>query len=280
MSTQTFKKSIPILMYHSISDQATSKFRRFTVKPALFNEHMAYLYEHAYTPITITQLIQALSGGNTLLPEKPVALTFDDGFLDFYTQALPVLLRYHFVATLYIVTAFLNETSRWLQKEGEATRPLLTWDQVVSIHQAGIECGGHTHTHPALDTLPLSSARAEIVHCKRLLEERLGHEVLSFAYPFGYHTTRTKQLVRDAGYTSACAVKYAMSSQTTDPFALSRLIISADTGVNELATLLIQGSSPLLTFSKRIATPVWRLARRASATLTKQTYSQEGYSAS
>ncbi len=261
------KQKIPILMYHSISEQATAKFKRFAVTPTLFSEHMAYLHQHAYTPVTVTQLVQALSQESFALPEKPVVITFDDGFADFYTEALPVLLQYSFVATLYIVTAFINETSRWLQKEGEAARPMLTWDQITSISAAGIECGGHTHTHPELDTLSISNAREEIAQCKRLLEHHLGHEILSFAYPFGYHTTDIKQLVKDAGYTSACAVKYEMSSEATDPFALSRLIVDADMSVNVLANTLIQGTSPLVTLSKRMATPLWRLARRSSAAL-------------
>lgn len=276
MSMPIRKKKIPILMYHSISEQAAPKFKRFAVAPKLFREHLAYLHQHAYTPVTVTQLIQAPSLGGW--PEKPVVITFDDGFSDFYTEALPTLMQFSFVATLYIVTAFINKTSRWLQKEGEATRPMLTWDQIGQIGEAGIECGGHTHTHPELDTLTPSKAREEIVHCKHLLEQHLGHEVLSFAYPFGYHTASTKQFVKDAGYTSACAVKYEISSEMTDPFALTRLIVTADMSVDELANILIQGSSPLVTLSKRLATPMWRLARRSSAALTKHTHLQGGLS--
>ncbi|MBV9614856.1 MAG: polysaccharide deacetylase family protein [Ktedonobacteraceae bacterium] len=275
MSTLAEKKKIPILMYHSISHDAAPKFKRFAVSPVLFSEHMAYLYQHAYTAVTVTQLVQALSQGSGDLPEKPVVLTFDDGFSDFYTEALPVLKQHSFVATLYLVTAFINGTSRWLRREGEAARPMLTWDQIASISEAGIECGGHTHTHPELDTLPLSRAREEIVQCKRLLEQQLGQEVLSFAYPYGYHTTGIKQLVRDAGYTSACAVKYEMTSETTDPFALTRLIVSADMSVNELANALTQGTSPIVTLSKRIATPMWRFARQSSAVLTRHTHHQQ-----
>lgn len=274
MLLQTEKKKIPILMYHSISQQAAPKFKRFALAPTLFNEHMTYLHQHAYTPITVTHFVQALTQGGSTLPANPVLLTFDDGFSDFYTEALPVLQRYNFVATLYIVTAYINETSRWLQREGEATRPMLTWDQVVSISKAGIECAGHTHTHPELDTLPLSRAREEIVQCKRLLEQYIGQEVLSFAYPYGYHTTGIKQLVKDAGYTSACAVKYEMCTETTDPFALTRLIVNADMSTHELADVLTKGTSPTRTLSKRIATPLWRLARRAA--LTKTRYRQPG----
>src|SRR5690349_1364370 len=72
------RKSIPILMYHSISDDANPKFKPFTVTPALFAQHMAYLYRRAYTPITVTQLVNTFSHESARLPEKPVVLTFDD----------------------------------------------------------------------------------------------------------------------------------------------------------------------------------------------------------
>ena len=257
------KKKIPILMYHSVSEHATTKFRRFAVAPALFHEHMAYIHQHNYTPMTITQLVHARAQGAASLPERPVVLTFDDGFADFYTAALPILQEYNFLATLYIVTAFVGRTSLWLQHEGEAQRPMLSWEQVASISAAGIECGGHTHTHPQLDTLSSTQAREEIVECKRILEQRLGQEIESFAYPFGYHTATTQRLVREAGYTSACAVKYEMSSETDNPFSLARLIVSADTSVQEFAALLKQETPSVTTFYKRAATPAWRLARRS-----------------
>ena len=94
---------------------------------------------------------------------------------------------------------------------------MLTWDQLSEISANGIECGGHTHSHPQLDTLSPAEAFREIAQSKRLLEDHLGQNVLSFAYPFGYYTANTQRQVQEAGYTSACAVKYAMSSVTTIP---------------------------------------------------------------
>ena len=119
------QKTVPILMYHSISKQATSRFRQFAVPPELFADHMLYLHENAYTSISVTQLVQALFSGDTpscALPDRPVVITFDDGFADFYSEALPVLKQYNFMATLYIATAFVHGTSRWLQREEETAR--------------------------------------------------------------------------------------------------------------------------------------------------------------
>ena len=275
MAAPVKKRKIPILMYHSISEQASAKFRRFAVAPKLFHEHMAYLHQQNYTPLTVTQLIQARTQGESSLPERPIVLTFDDGFADFFTQALPVLQEFSFPATLYIVTACIGGTSRWLQHEGEADRLILSWEQIATISAAGIECGGHTQTHPQLDTLSRAQARKEIVQCKRILEDRLGQKIESFAYPFGYHTATTQELVREAGYTSACAVKYEMSSQTDNPFSLARLIVSADTSVQGLAALLKQETPSMTAFYKRAATPAWRLARR-SISLTQHVRSNKG----
>jgi len=270
MFVKSEKKKIPILMYHSISRHATAKFKPFTVSPALFADQIAYLYRHSYTSITVTQFINSQSQGGPALPERPVILTFDDGFADFYIEALPVLREYNFVATLYVATGFVNGASQWLQREGETSRAMLTWRQLAEISAYGIECGGHSHSHRQLDTLSLSVARNEIVQCKELLEQHLGVQVPSFAYPFGYYTAALRRQVRAAGYTSACAVKFAMSSASTDPFALARLMVGADTSVDSFAVLLNEGrnASAVTTMYKRARTPVWQLLRRGSASMT------------
>ncbi len=240
------KQNIPILMYHSISSYASPRFRPCTVSPQVFEKHLSYLEQHDYTAVTVTQFVRAMVQGRAKLPLRPVILTFDDGYEDFYTHALPALRRHGFAATLYIATAFVGGTSRWLQREGESMRPMLTWEQLAEISASGIECGAHSHTHQPLDMLPLSTARNEIVYSKEVLEEHLGQEVSSFAYPFGYYTPRVQQIVQAYGYTSACALKRMLNSLYDDPYALARLALQADTAVDDLATALSTGRGPLV----------------------------------
>jgi peptidoglycan/xylan/chitin deacetylase (PgdA/CDA1 family) len=172
------------------------------------------------------------------------------------------------------VTGYMNGTSRWLLAEGEGNRPMLTWERLAEIQAAGVECGGHTHYHPQLDTIPLTRAREEIVQCKKILEDRLGRQIYSFAYPYGYHTAAVKQAVQEAGYTSACAVKYEMCAENTDPFALKRLMVGPTTTIPALEALLTTGyTSALTSIYKRARTPVWRIVRRAKAPVER--YFQE-----
>jgi peptidoglycan/xylan/chitin deacetylase (PgdA/CDA1 family) len=267
MVTESKTKKIPILMYHSIAEQASEKFRPFTLSPALFADHVAYLLWRGYTPITVSQFIE-MRHKNTRqsIPERPVILTFDDGFADFFSAALPVLQRYHFPATIYIATAYMNGTSHWLKRSGESSRRMLRWEQVREIDMSGIECGAHSHHHLQLDTLSYTEAREEIISSKQLLEEHLEKPVVSFAYPHGYHSMALKQIVREVGFTSACTVKYTMCGMDNDRFALPRLFVSSDTNVEKLEALLAQPvpSSIALLYGNAKA-PLWRLVRRCSA---------------
>ena len=272
------KKKVPILMYHSISHTTNRKFKQFTVSPSLFAEQMSYLHQHAYTPITVTQLVNVLFQESAELPEQPIVLTFDDGFADFYTEALPVLKKYGFVATLYVATGYVNSTSCWLQRERETTRLMLTWDQLAEISASGIECGAHSHHHPRLDVLSQSTAQDEIVQSKSLLEHHLAQEISSFAYPYGSYTATLERQIREAGYTSACAVKHGLSSEKSDPFALARLMVKSETSVDALASLLtMQNTSFVSTFYTDARTTAWQFARRSSALV--QRYFNKGLSA-
>lgn len=233
---------VPILMYHSISTSATPAFHRFTLHPKLFAAHMAYLAQHGYRTLTMSELTDSRrrAGGSAEVPPKSVVLTFDDGFADFYTDVLPVLRRHGFAATLYVITGYVGATSRWLEPEGEADRPILTWTQLHEIADSGVECAAHSDTHPQLDDVPRQRVRHELSRPKHVLEDRLQRPVRSFAYPFGFYSRWVREMVEETGYSSACTVQELVSTGY-DPFLEPRLTVSAGTDVTALARLLDQG---------------------------------------
>jgi peptidoglycan/xylan/chitin deacetylase (PgdA/CDA1 family) len=245
---------VPILMYHSVSAHAHPKFKRFTVTPDQFSEHLAHLNTQRYTAITVTELIDT---PRDELPERPVVLTFDDGFSDFYIHAFALMQKHNVKATLYVTTGYVGGRSEWLVHEEETDRRMLTWDELAEVCSGGVECGAHGHSHRALDELAPDAAHEEITCPKQILEDCLNRPVHSFAYPFGYYNGAVKRQVREAGYTSACAVKYGLSGCGDDPFALSRLIVTNATTAEDLDTLLAGRGQTFL----RIRSIVWRMAR-------------------
>ena len=261
-------QQVPIIMYHSISDDAKPRFKQFAVPPKVFADHMAFLDDQGYTPLTITQYIQLRQQPHDVWPSRPVILTFDDGFDDFYTHAFPVLQGHGFEATLYVATGFVGATSRWLRRSGETMRRMLTWDHLRELSQNNIECGAHSHNHPQLDTMPLTLARQEILQSKQLLEQQLNREVLTFAYPFGYYTTAVQEEVCRAGFTSACAVKNTLCTTASNPYALERLMIRRDVSVEALAALLARKGD--LTYALYAnAHAVWNFCRRECTTFAR-----------
>lgn len=246
-------------MYHSISTGPSQPFfRPFVVPPEQFAEQMAYLHDNGYTTLGATQFIEARQ--NDRLPDRFVVITFDDGFADFYDNALPVLKRYNQTATLYITTKYVGSTSVWMKFE--ENRPMLSWSQIKELQDAGIEIGAHTHTHPPqLDVMPLERAVGEIRQSKELLEEHLGTPIPSFAYPHGCHNPRLCREVEQMGFTSACAVKYALSTPTDNPFALARIIIRPDHDMQKFADSVAGKGWPIASPRERWQTKGYRIYR-------------------
>jgi peptidoglycan/xylan/chitin deacetylase (PgdA/CDA1 family) len=259
---------IPILLYHSVNGTSEPRFKKWTIHPASFAAHMQYLHDQHYTPLTVTQWLQLMLDQHGRLPERPIVISFDDGYTDFLVNAVPILQRYEFGATLYVVTKYVGQSSAWLHGQGAGDRSMLTWAQLAEVSAAGIECGAHSHTHVQLDTVPLPEAREEIVRSKSEMEQHLNRPVETFAYPFGYHNVAVRELVQDAGFTSACAVKHALSTVDDDRFALSRIIIVADTSVDRFTDLLAGRNLRVAPTEEQIWTKGWRVIRRLRGRLT------------
>jgi peptidoglycan/xylan/chitin deacetylase (PgdA/CDA1 family) len=219
----------PILMYHSIGETAPRGFERWVVRPAQFRAQVRSLADTGYATLTVRALVAARAARQKSLSAGPreAVLTFDDGYDDFLSQAAPVLRDYGMTATLFVCPDLLGRAFNEL--------PVLDWGAIAEAHAAGFEIGAHSMSHQALDRLSPARVLADVLDCKRMLEDRLGAPVTSFAYPFGFFTEATRQAVIAAGYTAACAVGYAFSSDDDDVFSLRRMIIrDRDTIVDRL----------------------------------------------
>lgn len=258
--------AIPILLYHSIDHTCSPAYRRWMVTPERFTDQMTWLAGAGYTTLTISRLARAIREGLPL-PTRPIAITFDDGLLDFRLGALPVLDRLGMCATLYVVAGRIGQTSDWLEDLGEGERPMLDWSELRDLVGWGIECGAHTLTHPQLDILPPARARAEIEASKAMLEQGLGSAVETFAYPHGYGSAVTRALVAGAGFTSACRVRHALSSDTEDPFGLSRIIVTQDMDRDAFMSAVLGIGLPVAPPADRWLAQGWRMIRRVDHAL-------------
>lgn len=251
---------VPILMYHSVGPRRNPDYDRWCVSPARFEEQMAALAAAGYAVLTTGDYVERIAAG-VGLPDRFVVLTFDDGLQDFLTGAFPILQKFGFPATLYVVAGRVGMTSRWLAPLGEGQRPMLTTEELRFLARSGIEIGGHTMTHPELDILGPARAMGEIAGSRRVLEDLLGAPVRSFAYPHGYNSARTREIVERAGYRSAVRVRHAHSERGECRFGLSRLIITEEMAAEPFMALVAGPGRLVAPPQDRLIADLWRSAR-------------------
>jgi peptidoglycan/xylan/chitin deacetylase (PgdA/CDA1 family) len=251
-------RPIPILLYHAVTDRPSDFIAPYTVSPATFRRHLAAVAATGATTLTVSGLLAALAGGT--LPERPVLVTFDDGYLDTLTAAAPALAEHGMTSTVYVTTGVVGATS----PGGDV---MLSWPQVGELAALDHEIGAHSHTHPQLDTLSVAAMQREIEGSRARLQAGTGLPIDSFAYPHGYSDARVRRAVRKAGFSSACSVKNALSSPSDPPFTLSRLMVMATTTDDELVGWLAGRGVPLGRDDERLLTRGWRWWRRARTTI-------------
>ena len=260
--------TLRILMYHSVSPcPATPAFRRYRVPPALLDEHLAALAGAGLQGVTVSRLLAAAARGEDV--DRLVGLTFDDAFVDFAEHALPLLTRHSVGATLYVPTAHVGHEAGWLgPRHGHL--PLLDWAALRTVAAEGVEIGAHGHWHQELDAIPADRLRTDITLSRSRIEDELGVTPPTFAYPFGYSSASVRRAVRAAGFAAACEVGYANTPTSgLDPLALQRLLVSAETGPEELQQLLA-GRWSWEEALRRWTRPGWRAVRQVRARVSRQ----------
>lgn len=211
---------LPIIMYHSVTPQATRE-NKIEVTVKAFERQMRFLKEHNYNVVPLETARDFIKNKNKI-PARAVAITFDDGYKDNYIYAFPILKKYNFPATIFII---VNEVGR---PQGDR----LSWDEINSMQDSGIiTIGSHTLSHIYFnEAYPDERLKKEISDSKIILEEKLGRKINTFAYPGGRFNAKVRQLVIDAGYQMAVATNPGNRYPNDDIFVLKRLRISENAG--------------------------------------------------
>ena len=178
------QRRIPILMYHGISDALSHSHAYFetNTSPARFAQQMQYLQENGYDVLGLSDVAAKLedtSRGED--SNRYVAITFDDGYRDFHRVAFPILKKHAFTATVFVVSKFAGR-----QPESFQGKSFMTWSEIREVHRNAIAIGSHTLSHPNLRSLARCQVKDEIAASKDMIEQELGAEVESFAYPFAF----------------------------------------------------------------------------------------------
>ncbi|SPF52124.1 putative xylanase/chitin deacetylase [Candidatus Desulfosporosinus infrequens] len=215
-------QAVPILYYHSVAVEAGNELR---IPPDQFEAQMAYLQNKGYQSVSLDQFYQAEYHGGTL-PAKPFVITFDDGYVDNYTTALPILKKHGFTATIFMVSSYIN---------GEG---FLTWPQLTELAANGWQIEGHTVDHPYLSKMDAATVLSELKNSKEVLEKGLGYPVDFFAYPYGDFNDKVVLAVKNTGYLLAVTTERGWADHKEDEWHVHRVYCFANMGMNEFSRRL------------------------------------------
>lgn len=218
---------VPILTYHYIASNPNPKDRQrdaLSISPDKFEAQMDYLSKNGYTPITLDTLY-GIYNGQANAPAKPVVLTFDDGYDNFYTIAFPILRRFNFHAVAFIPTGLIGGSY------------YMNWNQIREIQSSGlITFEGHSVTHVSLVSLSYAAALKQLTDSKNVLQSQTGYPVNFVAYPYGSSNGAIQQAARQAGYVGGLGTWYGKAGGGS--MNMPRIKVSGFWSIKEFASRL------------------------------------------
>lgn len=230
MSSAPFPRVLPILEYHAIATKAEGpRFSRACVPPEAFARQVRWLAAHGYEAVTLARAV----GNPADLPARPVVFTFDDGYLDCFTAARPLLDTQGWRGTVFCCPGLIDPDQPRVHEPWGA--PLMSRAQLKTLAEDGWDLGGHTWSHPRLPDLSADAQREEIRRGKEALEAITGTPVTTFAYPEGRFDATTALLVEEAAFTCAVTTAKGNRHRPGDRYALRRVFMRPDTQERILA---------------------------------------------
>jgi len=252
--------ALPVLMYHSISEgrESRNSYYQTTTHPKTFAAQMEFLAANGYKGLALEPALQAFAAN----PQDPVvAITFDDGYSDFCTAAMPVLHRCNFTASMYLPTGYISDRRRSFNG-----RACLTWGEIRELRKMGMFFGAHTVTHPRLNMLPWSAVEREICDSKAVLDDSLGEATASFAFPYAFPETDRSFLEMFERLLPKVSLKWCVTTRIgrvrpgDAPFRLRRLPVN-DCDDIPLFHAKLSGAYDWLGFPQRCAKHLKRFMR-------------------
>lgn len=207
---------VPILCYHSIADDASTN-GPITLSKDKFKEHLQLISDEGYTTLTISQLNNYILN-NKAIPEKSVVITFDDGYMNNYTNAFPLLKEFNMNATMFVISGYSITNNA-------PHSGFMTAKEIKEMSDYGIDIQSHTVSHFELATLPYEQQLKELTDSKITIEKLTGKPVNSIAYPLGSYNEDSKKACLDAGYSMAFTIKRGYANRDDNQFELNRICI-------------------------------------------------------
>lgn len=229
-------EDLRILMYHRVSETGSEALSPWRVTPQKLSAQLSWLRESGYQGITLEEWLGWRDRGDPI-PAKSVHLSFDDGYLDFLTDAWPLLAKFGFPVTVFLVAEEIGGENRWDRDSGERV-PLLKWPQIRELQREGVRFGSHTVSHPSLTQLSHRAVRLELLRSKTTLEQGLGCAVDALAYPYGESSPWIRYVAARAGYRYAVTCEEGTAQSADSLFALPRIEV--------------EGSDDLVSFAAKI----------------------------
>ncbi|OAT80220.1 polysaccharide deacetylase family protein [Desulfotomaculum copahuensis] len=231
---------VPILMFHKVNPDPRVGGLGLRVPPDKFDREMAYLHQNGFHTVSLTDVVEHYRTGKPL-PARPVVITFDDGYRDNFTYAFPILKKYHFTATIFVVADTVGGINSFdVRAHLQPVNRMASWAELGQMAAAGITIGSHTLDHPHLAQIPPAEAWRQIRQSRMVLEKHLGRPVRVFSYPYGSFNSRVAQMVRDSGYLAAVTTVQGIAGPGSDPWLLKRVRIMGSYDLDKFAGELLR----------------------------------------
>ena len=217
--------NIPVLYYHSINSTVSNEV---ILSPDTLRQQLQYVKDSGYTTITMSQFNDYIKGKGKL-PKKSILITFDDGYMDNYANAYPILKELNMTATIFVISSGIDDGY------------YLSSAQIKEMSDYGIDIESHTVNHVHLNTLSYQAQVDELTKSKTKLESITGKPVTAIAYPFGDYTADTKKATKESGYSLGFTTDTGFDNKQSDSFTLKRLYISSAFTFDKFKTRLQSG---------------------------------------